>query len=236
MNRRPRLLIADHQSLVAECLQRLLENEFPRVEIVMDGRALLDAAANSKPDLVLLEITMPPFDGFDLIHRLREVSHGTRVIILTWREDAECAREALRAGASGYVLKRCGVSELQRAIHTVLDGHCYLTPLLSRRRAAAAINLNSAPSGIILTSRQREVLHLVAQGRTAKEIASTLALSVKTAVYHKVAIMDKLGLRTTAELTRYALEHGILAFAGKIETQPAPAPVLITPSETAPVC
>ena len=221
---------------MAECLQRLLENEFPGVEIVMDGRALLDAAANSQPDLVLLEITMPPFDGFDLMRRLRDISPRTKVIIVTWREEAECVKEALRAGASGYVLKCCGVSELQRAIHTVLDGQCYLTPLLSRRRAAAPINLNSAPSGITLTSRQREVLQLVAQGRTAKEIASTLSLSVKTAVYHKVAIMDKLGLRTTAELTRYAMEQGILAFEGKTKTQSASAPVLITQSETASAC
>ena len=222
MNRRPHLLIADDQILMAQCMQRLLENDFPNSEIVTHGQALLDAAAISQPDLVLLEITMPPVNGVELLRRLREVSRTSKVIIVTIRDEPESVREAIRAGASGYMLKCCASSELLSAIRTVLDGHSYVTPLVSQQVASRITNLDPQRSRIGLTLRQREVLQLVAQGHTAKEIAKTLSVSVKTAVFHKVAIMDKLGLRTTAELTRYAVEHGILSSAGSAEKPPIP--------------
>ena len=222
MNRRPRVLIADDQILVAECMQRLLENDFPNPEIATHGQALLDAAVISQPDLVLLEITMPPLNGFELMRRLREVSPTTKVIIVTMRDEPECVRQAIRAGASGYMLKCCAGSELFSAIRRVLDGHSYVTPLVSHQVASRTTNLDPQRSRTGLTLRQREVLQLVAQGHTAKEIAKTLSVSVKTAVFHKVAIMDKLGLRTTAELTRYAVEHGVLSPAGSAEKPPIP--------------
>ena len=225
MNRRPSLLIADDQILMAECLQRLLETQFPIVDIVTDGQALLAKAAALKPDLVLLELSMPAPNGFELTRRLGEISRATKVIIVTMRDDMECVNEAFRAGASGYVLKSCGVSELVNAIHKVLDGHSYTTPLLSRQITSVVTSRNPQRSPVSLTSRQREVLQLVAQGRTAKEIANALSLSVKTAVFHKVAIMDKLGLRTTAELTRYALEHGILSPRASAEASSTPIPL-----------
>ena len=201
--------------------------------MVTDGQALLDAAAISKPDLVLLEIAMPPLNGIELTRRLRAISGATKVLILTFRDDPECVKEALRAGASGYVLKSCGVSDLVNAIHMVLGGQSYLTPSLRQRLAYAPTNLNTPPSPISLTIRQCEVLQLIAQGRTAKEIANALGLSVKTAVFHKVAIMDKLGLRTTAELTRYALEHGILSPKAKNEVPAASVPLGIVQPDTA---
>jgi DNA-binding NarL/FixJ family response regulator len=217
MNARPHLLIAD-DTLTAQCLQRLLEPEFPGVKFVSDGQALLDAAATSKPDLVLLDIKGPEFNGFDAMHRLREVSRATKVIVLTMHDEPEYVSEALHAGASGYVLKWCAVSELVTAIRAVLNGGSYLTPSLSRRVDSIVSSGKPRPSSKNLTLRQREVLQLVAQGRTAKEIANALDLSVKTAVFHKMAIMDKLGLRTTADLTRYALDHGILSAKGKAES------------------
>jgi DNA-binding NarL/FixJ family response regulator len=134
------------------------------------------------------------------------------------RDEPECVAEALGSGASGYVLKWCAVSELVTAIRGVLDGHSYATQPLGERLASSVTNRTGRPSGKGLTLRQREVLQLVAQGRTAKEIANALGLSVKTAVFHKMAIMDKLGLRTTADLTRYALQHGILPSAGQLES------------------
>jgi DNA-binding NarL/FixJ family response regulator len=217
MNVRPYLLIAD-DTLTAQCLQRLLEPDFPGVEFVSDEQALLDAAATSKPDLVLLDIKKPGFDGFEAMRRLREISRATKVIVLTMHDESEYVAEALRGGASGYLLKWCVVSELVAAIRAVLNGHSYLTPAVGRHAESIIASAQPRANSKSLTLRQREVLQLVAQGRTAKEIANALGLSVKTAVFHKMAIMDKLGLRTTADLTRYALDHGILSSKGKAES------------------
>jgi DNA-binding NarL/FixJ family response regulator len=142
-------------------------------------------------------------------------------MVVTKQDEPEYVAESLRAGASGYLLKWCAVSELVTAIHAVLNGHSYLTSSLSKRGGSTVISGTGSTSKS-LTARQREVLQLVAQGRTAKEIANVLGLSVKTAVFHKMSIMDKLGLRTTAELTRYAMEHGILASIGKAKAQTTP--------------
>ncbi len=203
------MLIAD-LTMMAECLQRLLEGEFPGVEIVADGQGVHDTVARSKPDLVLLDTGIPGLD-LEVLRQLRAVSPMTKLLVVTMHDEPEYVAEALRAGASGYVMKWCAVSELVTAIRGVLNGHSYLAPSLGERVVSAVTNRNGRASGKNLTARQREVLQLVAQGRTAKEIASALGLSVKTAVFHKMAIMDKLGLRTTADLTRYALEHGILS-------------------------
>jgi DNA-binding NarL/FixJ family response regulator len=148
------------------------------------------------------------------------------VIVLTLHDEPEYVAEALHAGASGYVLN-CSVSELVTAIRAVLNGHSYLTPSLVRRVDSIQSSSKARANGKSLTLRQREVLQLVAQGRTAKEIACTLGFSVKTAVFHKMAIMDKLGLRTTADLTRYALDHGILSSKQKMES--------LTPSAAIPL-
>ena len=206
---RPLLLIAG-DTLTAQCLQRLLDSEFPSVEIVANGHDFPDVAATLRPDLVLLDISIPGLDGFVAARRLAEVSPTTKLIVVTMHDQPEYAAEALRVGASGYVLKWCAVSELVTAIRRVLNGHSYMAPSLVERMAFAT-NHPQRQKSKNLTRRQREVLQLVAQGRTAKEIANTLGLSVKTAVFHKMAIMDKLGLRTTADLTRYALEYGILS-------------------------
>ncbi|HXA64807.1 MAG TPA: response regulator transcription factor [Bryobacteraceae bacterium] len=217
MQRRPYLLIAD-DTLTAQCLQRLLEYEFPGVEIVPDGCALLNTVATLRPDLLLLDFSMPGLDGFETIRQLRDVSPTTKIVLVTMHNQLEHVAEAIRSGASGYVLKSCAVSELVTAIRGVLDGHSYLTQPLGERLPALVTNRKGHPTGKGLTLRQREVLQLVAQGRTAKEVANALGLSVKTAVFHKMAIMDKLGLRTTADLTRYALQHGILSPAGQPES------------------
>ncbi|HEX4595637.1 MAG TPA: response regulator transcription factor [Bryobacteraceae bacterium] len=210
-------MIAD-DTLTAQCLQRLLEDEFPGVEIATSSQAVLDALGVSRPDVVLLDIRGAAFDGFEAMHRLRDVSPATKVLVVTRHDEPEYVAESLRAGASGYVLKSCTVSELVTAIRAVLNGHTFLAPSLDRRMGSP--DGRPRPTSQRLTSRQREVLQLVAQGRTAKEIANSLGLSAKTAVFHKMAIMDKLGLRTIADLTRYALEHGMLPSTRSAEPVP----------------
>ena len=200
-----RLLIVEDETLMAEGLRKLLECEFETIAIV-GGHDFIDVAASSKPDVVLLDIDASLLNGIEATRRLSEVSPATKLIILTGHANPQYVVEAFGAEARGLVLKRCAVSELVTAIRSVLVGQTYVTPLLADRAVEAA--RESAP-GPVLTSRQREVLQLVAEGCTAKEIASALNLSVKTAVFHRIALMDKLGLRTTAELTRYALERGI---------------------------
>jgi DNA-binding NarL/FixJ family response regulator len=207
MDRKTRVVIAEDHTLMAEGLRKLLECEFESVEMVGNGRQLLDLVSLQKPDVVLLDIGMPLLNGIEATRRFSKISPATKIVIVTAHNEPQYVVEAFRAGATGFVLKRCAVSELVNAIRQVLSGHTYVTPLVADRAVEAA--RDTVRPGPALTSRQREVLQLVAEGCTAKEIANLLKLSVKTAVFHKMAIMDKLGLRTTAELTRYALEQGI---------------------------
>ena len=210
---------------MAEGLQRLLEPEFHQVDIVSDGRELLKMVAASKPDVILLDIAMPLLNGIEATRRIAKIAPETKVVVVTVHNEPEYVVESFRAGASGYVLKRCAASELVAAVRQVLNGHSYVTPLIAKHLVAAMTDPRPRRSQTNLTSRQREVLQLVAEGYTAKEIANLLTLSVKTAVFHKMSIMEKLGLRTTAELTRYALEHGIVAPAlGRSLPVPDPPP------------
>lgn len=204
-----RILIAEDYTLIAEGLRKLLETEFPTVDIVDNGRELLNAVRTLKPDVALVDVSISGMSGIEVAKRITEMSIATRVIILTTHSEREYVVEAFRAGASAYVLKRSAFSELLAAIRQVLSGHSYVSPLVAQHVVAAAVDPRPRQGAASLTARQREVLQLVAEGYTAKEIANSLNLSVKTAVFHKMAIMDKLGLRTTAELTRYAIEHGI---------------------------
>jgi DNA-binding NarL/FixJ family response regulator len=226
----PSILIAD-DTLTAQCLQRLIDSEFPFVEIVTDAQELVNLVAESKPQLILLDITLPSLSGLGVLSRLRSMSPDTKVIIVTVQEEPEFVAECLRAGAAGYVLKRCAVSELVSAIRLVLSGQSFLTRSLPRLSAAASKG-KFRTNAKSLTLRQREVLQLVAQGRTAKEIANALGVSVKTAVFHKMAIMDKLALRTTADLTRYAIEHGLLSSLQKAEPSLANAGMRLAASNT----
>jgi DNA-binding NarL/FixJ family response regulator len=216
-----RVVIAEDHTLMAQGLRKLLECEFESVTIVGNGRELLDSVTVSKPDLALVDIVMPLLNGIEATRRLRKISPATKVVIVTAHADPRYVVEAFRAGASGYVLKSCAVSELVVAIRAVLAGQTYLTPLLAHRAVATAKESSSGP---VLTSRQREVLQLVAEGYTAKEIANVLKMSVKTAVFHKMAIRDKLGLHSTAELTRYALEHEIAPATNGLRAKGASGP------------
>ena len=205
-DRTTRIVIAEDHTLIAEGLRNLLEAEFESVAVVRNGRELLDIVTVLKPHVALVDIGMPLLNGIEAIPQLSKLSPATKVVVLTAHNEPQYVIEAFRAGASGFVQKCCAFSELMIAIRCVLAGDTYVTPMVVDQ----AVETASVPApGPTLTSRQREVLQLVSEGRTAKEIANVLKLSVKTAVYHKTSIMDKLGLHTIAELTRYALEHGI---------------------------
>lgn len=208
---KPRVLLADDHALVLEGFKKLLEDRCEVVGMVEDGRALLEEAARSTPDLVLLDISMPLLNGIDATRQLKKLLPDIKVIIVTMHADSAYLNEAFKAGASGYVLKRSAGSELIQAMESVLGGNFYVTPLLTRGLIDAAIGGAPLPATrqIALTPRQREVLQLVAEGKTVKEIAQLLVISPKTVEFHKAQIMEQLSLRTTAELTKYAVAHGL---------------------------
>jgi len=191
----------------------LLEPEFEVVGKVGDGRAMLDMAAKLKPDVIVADVSMPLLSGIEAVRQLKRKDSRVKVIFLSMHSDVELGSEALRAGASGYVLKHSVPESLSRAIHEVLNGRVYVSPRLSVD-VLAAIQQTSRHSDrppVALTQREREVLLLVAEGRTIRGIANILEIAGRTVVFHKSNVMDKLGLRTTAELTRYAIQCGLLA-------------------------
>jgi DNA-binding NarL/FixJ family response regulator len=206
--KRARVLLADDHALVSAGISKLLEHDFDLVGNVADGRALVAAVRERHPDVILLDISMPVLNGLEAARQIRKDSPTAKLIFVTVHSDTPYVIEAFRAGASGYVLKRSAAAELLTAVHQVLDNNVYLTPLI---RGAAVEDFLKAPSdqGPLLSKRQREVLQLVAEGHSAKEIAKSLKISSKTVEFHKGLIMKKLDLHSTAELTRYAIENGI---------------------------
>jgi len=208
---RARVLVADDHTLVAEGVRKLLEPHFDLLEIVENGRAVLEAAGNLHPEVILLDISMPLLNGIDAARQLSKMDPRAKILFLTMHADPAYVTEAFRAGASGYLLKRSAASELVFAIQEVLEGRTYVTPLVAKDMVSglAPDATARAPSSSTLTPRQREVLQLVAEGKSIKEIACILRISVKTVEFHKSRIMEQLGLRTAAELTKYAVAHGL---------------------------
>jgi DNA-binding NarL/FixJ family response regulator len=210
---RLRIVMVDDHVLVVEGIRRLLERDYDIVAVVGDGRAAVETAMRLKPDIMLLDIAMPLLNGIEAARQIREMEIPTKVIFVTMQTDRDYVRVAFRAGAAGYVLKQAAPSELIEAIQAVVAGGLYLSPSIAPRGSQELLNgLGEASDrfAVPLTTRQREVLQLIAEGKSAKEIAHFLAISPKTVEFHKAGIMDVLGLRTTAELTRYAMEHGIV--------------------------
>jgi DNA-binding NarL/FixJ family response regulator len=205
-----KVLIAEEHFLMAQGLQKLLETDFENIRIMKRARDLFSTVSTFKPDVVLLDSSLTNLNGIEPARNVQDLAAVCKLIILSGHAEAADVADALRFGVSGYLLKQCPVAELTEAIHQVIGGKKYVTPLISQCAIAAAVDHRPVSDAPPLTLRQREVLQLVAAGYTAKEIGVQLHLSVKTAVFHKTAIMDKLGLRTTAELTRYALENNIV--------------------------
>jgi DNA-binding NarL/FixJ family response regulator len=211
MNIRPRILLADDHTMLLDAFRRLLE---PRCEIVgtaCDGRALIDLAASTQADVIVLDISMPGLNGMDACVQLRAKMPEVRLVFLTMNEDPDIAAEAIRLGASGYLLKSSASDELFTAIERALAGETYITPLVTKGVPLGVFLRQAVKPGVEkLTARQREVLQLLAEGRAMKEIADLLHVTTRTVAFHKYRIMEHLGLKTSAELVQYAFEHGML--------------------------
>jgi len=208
---RPRLILADPQALVIEALRTVLAPEFEVLDAVADGEALLASVGQQRPDLVLLELSLPLVDGLDVVRVLRARTPELRCLFVTQHAALHHVRSAFAAGASGYVLKEATPAELREAVWRISRGDVYVSPKL-RVDEACPGSVTREGSGA-LTMRQREVLRRVAEGRTGKQIASELGISLKTVESHKACISRQLGLRSTAALTRHAIELGLVRAA-----------------------
>jgi DNA-binding NarL/FixJ family response regulator len=208
-----RILLADDHVLIAEALGHLLRAEFDVVGIVSDGRALLKAAADLKPDVVVVDIGMPLLNGLDAGEQVKTLHPQIKVIYLTQNREPRLAVEAFRSKASGYLLKDSAASELVTAIRQALAGRSYVSPLVAKGMSDEASSLAAGPEAGSreLSGREREVLQLLAEGKSMKEVAAVLDISPRTVEFHKYRIMDLIGVRTNAELVQYAIKHGLIA-------------------------
>jgi len=208
----PRVILADDHAIVIEGLRRVLEPEFEIVGEVKDGRALVVAVERLRPDIVIADISMPLLNGIEAARQVRKTNRRVKIIFLTMHPDVTYAAEALRAGGSAYVLKSSAGVEIREAVREVLSGRTYVTPSINEALVQAQIERPGRQDGVRfkLTPRQREVLQLIVEGRSSKEMAEVLHLSPRTIEFHKYRLMRELGLRTTAELVQYAVKSGIV--------------------------
>jgi DNA-binding NarL/FixJ family response regulator len=207
------VVLADDHAIVAEGLAALLREKFTLLGTVHDGRALVAAAAELNPDVVVTDISMPFLNGLDAIRQIKSIRPATNVVVLTMHIEPDLAVQAFRAGASGYVLKVSAGEELVEAVRQVAQGRAYLTSLIAKDLITVLLEAKkeSPAPGERLTGRQREVLQLIAEGRTMKEVASLLHISPRTAESHKYEIMDLLGAENTAELVQHAIRMKLVS-------------------------
>lgn len=209
---RTRILIADDHRLVAEACKGLLEPEFQVVGIVADGRALLQAVSDLRPDVVVLDIAMPQLNGLDAGEQIKQSFRPIKLIYLTMSLGADVAAEAFRRGASGYVLKHCSAEELTVAVRRVLRGDSYLSPLITKDTVEFLLRSGAVYSEEKrISARQSEVLQLLAEGNSMKEIAYILKLKPGTVAFHKYKIMQVLDIKTSAGLIEYAINHHLVS-------------------------
>jgi DNA-binding NarL/FixJ family response regulator len=204
-------LIADDHSLVAEAFRNLLEPEYQIVTVVTDGRSLITTAKELKPDVVLLDLAMPLLNGLDAGRDLKKLFPRMKLIVVTSNEDPAIASKALRHWASGYLLKKSAGTELKKAIVEVLGSRTYVTPCIAQGLMDEFIRDPQSDHVKKLTQRQRQVLQLLAEGRSMKEAASILDIAVRTIAFHKYRIMQDFGLKTTADLIRFALREHLIS-------------------------
>lgn len=199
---RPRLLLADDHAILLDSFRALLEPQYDIVGAVSDGQALLEAAERLRPDLIVVDISMPGLNGLDAAVRLRERLPRIAIVFLTMNEDPDVAADALRRGASGYILKTAGAAEVFEALRQALSGDVYLSPSVSTDPAAVFAARARKPAGD-LSLRQREVLQLLVEGRSMKDAADVLGITPRTVAFHKYSIMERLGAKSSAELLRH---------------------------------
>jgi DNA-binding NarL/FixJ family response regulator len=208
--KRTRVLLADDHPLTLQGLRAFLEPHLESVGTATDGRALVDAALRLKPDLIILDITMPLLNGIDAALQIRKSLPAVKLLFVTMHVNPAYLEAALNAGATGYVLKSAAREELLDAIRNVLKGRIYVSPGLSGETLERFSDPARAADTLRLSPREREVLQLIAEGRAAKEMAHVLSISLKTIDFHRANIKRKLGLQTTAQLTKYAIEQGLI--------------------------
>jgi DNA-binding NarL/FixJ family response regulator len=205
---RPRILIAD-EPLVAETFKELIEPEYQVIQVVTDGKTMLSASVETKPDVVLMDISLP--SGFDAGPDLKKILPNTKLILLATNDDPDVASKALREWSSGYLLKSSAGVELKRAIGEVLRGHSYMTPSIAQKLIDEFIHNPQQSRAKELTSRQRQVLQLLAEGRSMKEAAEVLNIAVRTIAFHKYRIMEDFGLKTNSDLVRFAMREHLIS-------------------------
>jgi DNA-binding NarL/FixJ family response regulator len=205
----PRILLADDHALLLDALEKLLADEWNIVGKIHDGAALANAVDELRPDLVVLDIAMPPTNGLELARGLRQQVPDTKLIFLTMNEDPDLAAEAFRIGASAYVLKRSAASELAGAMRDVINGGRYIAPSLTQATVQSLVK-RQKPVDVDLTPRQREVLRLLASGFAMKEVAARLNISSRTVAFHKYQMMAQLQVKSSAELIQYAIRQAIV--------------------------
>ena len=208
--KQPRVLLADDHTLLLEAFRKLLEPHCNVVGSVSDGRALIEAAPRLKPDVIVLDISMPLLNGLDAAIQLRKKVPNAKLVFLTMNDDPDLAAEAFRIGASGFLLKNSAASELVEAIREAFQGRAFVSSRATRGMVDSLINAPRSSGSGPLTARQREVLQLLAEGRTMKEVASLLSLTPRTVAFHKYRLMKALGIRSNAQLVQYALRKGLV--------------------------
>ena len=211
--KKPRVLLADDHKIVIEGLKNLLSDEFEIVGTVEDGRALVEKASTLYPDVIVADISMPQLNGIEAARQIKKTDKNIKIVFLTMHPDATYAANAFEAGASGFVLKHSASSELIRAIREAIKGRTYVTPLIAGDLIRSYQEGDSPEKKMFkkMSPRQREILQLLAEGKSAKEIASILNISTRTVEFHKYRMMEQLNIKTSAELVRYAIKHGIIS-------------------------
>ena len=207
---KPRVLLADDHALLVGAYEKLLAADFDIVGQVNDGRALLAAAEELRPDVIVVDISMPLLNGLEAGRQIKERLRTVKLVFVTMNEDPDLAAEAFRYGASGYVLKRSAASELTTAIKEAMLGRSYITPLVATGLVDSLMHFEESKTTDVLTARQREVLQLLAEGHSMKQVAGVLSLTPRTVAFHKYRMMEQLKVKSTAELIQYAVRHHIV--------------------------
>jgi len=210
---KPSVLLADDHRIVLEGLKGLLGDEFEVVGTAENGRVLVERAAKLRPDVIVADISMPQLNGIEAARQIKKTNKRVKIVFLTMHPDATYAADAFEAGASGFVLKHAAPSELVTAIHEAMKGRTYITPLVAGDLLRAYREGGSPEKELLrkTSPREREILQLLAEGRSGKEIASILNISPRTVEFHKYRMMEKLNIKTSAELVQYAVRHGIIS-------------------------
>ena len=210
MTEKLRVIIADDHQLFAAGLERLLSQDYEIVGVAYDSQALIDQVRRLRPDIVVQDLSLPPHNGIDAIREMRQIDAQLRIVVVTMWDDPHLAAEAFRRGASAYILKSCAVTELLDAVRVVSERKSYVTPLIAGGMIQSLTTTARPDDADRLTERQREVLRLLAEGKSMKEVATALNLTVRTVAFHKYRIMQMLNIKSSAELVRFAVVQHIV--------------------------